>query len=89
MVTTPLPVRRYVEHVLGMPISLALRGKQCGGEPARAAWADAIDLLREVDRVFSTYRPDSWVSRLGRGEVEVSHCPSEVAEVLALGERAR
>ena len=45
--------------------------------------------LREVDRVFSTYRADSFVSRLGRGEIDVADCPPEVAEVLALGERAR
>jgi hypothetical protein len=42
--------------------------------------------LREVDAVFSTYRPDSFVSRLGRGEVTLEDCPPEVAEVLALGE---
>ena len=45
--------------------------------------------LHEVDRVFSTYRADSFVSRLGRGEIDVADCPPEVAEVLALGERAR
>ncbi len=45
--------------------------------------------LREADRVFSTYRDDSVVSRLGRGEVDPDDCPPEVAEVLALGEAAR
>ena len=42
-------------------------------------------VLLEVDRVFSTYRSDSFVSRLGRGEIGVADCPDEVAEVLALG----
>ena len=41
--------------------------------------------LREVDRVFSTYRDDSFVSRLDRGEVTLADGPPEVAEVLALG----
>ena len=44
--------------------------------------------LSEVDRVFSTYRPDSVVSRLGRGELDLDDCPPEVGEVLALGARA-
>jgi thiamine biosynthesis lipoprotein len=38
--------------------------------------------------VFSTYRDDSHVSRLRRGEIGPEDCPAEVAEVLALGEAA-
>lgn len=83
------PVRRYVEHVMGMPVSLALRGAHTDDALARGAWAEAMAALRDVDRVFSTYRPDSAVSRLGRGEIALEDCPPEVAEVLALGEVAR
>jgi len=84
----PRPAR-YVEHVMGMPISLALRGRHTDDAAALEAWAAALALLQEADRVFSTYRPESFVSRLSRGEVAVDDCPPEVAEVLALGERAR
>jgi hypothetical protein len=49
----------------------------------RAAWARVMAELREVDAVFSTYRPDSFVSRLGRGEIALEACPPEMAEVLA------
>lgn len=38
--------------------------------------------------MFSTYREDSIISRLGRGELTLAECPPEVAEVLALGEQA-
>jgi thiamine biosynthesis lipoprotein len=79
---------RYVEHVMGMPISLALRGRHTDDGVVRMAWAEVMAMLHEVDRVFSTYRPDSFVSRLGRDEIGVADCPPEVAEVLALGERA-
>jgi thiamine biosynthesis lipoprotein len=82
------PAARYVEHVMGMPVSLALRGRHADDAAARRAWAGVMATLREVDRVFSTYRPDSVVSRLGRGEISVAECPPEVAEVLALGEAA-
>jgi len=88
-VTSAPGVARYVEHVMGMPISLALRGRHADDAAARGAWAEAVAALRDVDRVFSTYRPDSLVSRLGRGELSLADCPPEVAEVLALGELAR
>ena len=80
---------RYVEHVMGMPISVALRGRHTDDDVARGAWAEALAALRDVDRVFSTYRSDSFVARLARDELTVEDCPPEVAEVLALGELAR
>jgi thiamine biosynthesis lipoprotein len=76
---------RRVEHVMGMPVSLALRGRHAADAVGSAAWAEAVGVLRQVDRVFSTYRPDSAVSRLGRGELDLADCPPEVAEVLGLG----
>lgn len=79
---------RYVDHVMGMPISLALRGRHAADEEARAAWGEVRASLRACDRIFSTYRPDSYVSRLGRGELGLADCPPEVAEVVALGEAA-
>ena len=87
-VTRPAPARN-VEHVMGMPISLALRGRHTDDDAARGAWAETLAALRDVDRVFSTYRADSFVSRLARDEITVEDCPPEVAEVLALGELAR
>ncbi len=80
---------RFVEHVMGMPISLALRGRHATDAAALDAWAGVMDRLRTVDEVFSTYRPDSVISRLGRGELTLAECPPEVDEVLELGEEAR
>lgn len=77
---------RRVEHVMGMPISLALRGRHAGDARGDAAWAAALSVLREADRVFSTYRADSVISRINRGEV--TDPPHEVAEVLAIGAAA-
>ena len=79
---------RYVGHVMGMPISLALRGRHADDVLARAAWTETMSVLRTADRVFSPYRPDSVVSRLDRGDVALADCPPEVAEVLALGRAA-
>ena len=86
---TAQPVGRRVEHVMGMPISLALRGRHADDARGEAAWQQALASLREADRVFSTYRADSFVSLLDRGEIEPEDCPAVVGEVLALGEQAR
>lgn len=82
-------VHREVEHVMGMPISLALRGRHAGTADGASAWAAALAELHEADAVFSTYRADSWISRLARGEVTLDDCPAVVSEVLDLGEKAR
>jgi thiamine biosynthesis lipoprotein len=89
MSLTATPVRRRVDHVMGLPVSVALRGRHEEGPAADVAWAGVLADLREADRIFSTYRDDSFVSRLDRGEVVAADGPPEVAHVLALGERAR
>ncbi len=76
---------RHVGHVMGLPISLALRGRHAGDT---AAWDRALAELRHVDAVFSTYRSDSVICRLGRGEITEAECPREVHEVLALARQA-
>ncbi|MDR7251060.1 thiamine biosynthesis lipoprotein [Nocardioides sp. BE266] len=87
--TATLGTTRQVVHVMGMPVSLALRGRHAATAAGERAWLEAVATLRDVDRVFSTYRADSHVSRLDRGEIGLSECPPDVAEVLAIGELAR
>ena len=45
---------RYVDHVMGMPISLALRGRHTDDDLAARAWAGALDILRAADRIPSS-----------------------------------
>lgn len=85
---TPVRTHRDVEQVMGMPISIALRGRHAGTAQGQTAWEAVITELREVDRVFSTYRADSVVNQLDRGEVTIDDCPSEVTEVFALARQA-
>ena len=81
-------VARRVEHVMGMPVSLALRGRHTDDDAADSAWAAVLASLRETDRVFSTYRSDSVVSAIRRGQTTVTDAPPEVHEVLAIAARA-
>lgn len=85
---TGLATRRCVEHVMGMPISLALRGRHADTGAGRRAWAAVMAELVAVDRVFSTYRSDSVISRINRGEQDPQSGPAEIAEVLELGRQA-
>ncbi len=88
MTTAVAAVARRVEHVMGMPISLALRGRHAADDAADAAWTAVLASLRDADAVFSTYRYDSVVSAIRRGELAVDDAPDEVHEVLAIGTRA-
>lgn len=56
---------------------------------ARHAVARARELLDDVDRVFSTYKDSSPLSRLRRGEVTLGETPPQVADVLDLCQRAK
>src|SRR5882757_6689287 len=67
---------RRVEHIMGMPITLALRGVH------RELTDEAFGWLRWVDDTFSTYKMDSEISRLARGEVNPRHLHPLVREVL-------
>ena len=46
-------------------------------------------VLQHADEVFSTWRPDSPVSRLRRGEISRAEAPPEVAAVMSACETAR
>lgn len=85
----PAPPRRaWVERVMGMPVSIHLRGGDVGGRAAEEAVAEAFATLREMDRIFSTWREDSEIMRLRREEVTLRACDPLVAESIALGELA-
>ena len=66
-----------VEHVMGMPVRV--EGEIDAGR--------VFGWLRWVDATFSTYRADSEISRLGRGELDDPH--PLVREVLARCEALR
>jgi thiamine biosynthesis lipoprotein len=74
---------------MGLPVSIHLRGPEAR-EPATAAVVHrAFALLHRVDGLFSTYRPDSEVSRIARGELAVGDAHPWVRQVCHLADRAR
>ena len=74
----------HVEHVMGTVFSLDVRDELAPGTVEAVA-----ERLHALDALLSTSRPDSEVSRLGRGELDLADCSPDVREALALCEAAR
>jgi FAD:protein FMN transferase len=78
----------HAEPVMGTVVSFHVVSDQ-----PRDVVADAIRAacaqLHQADAVFSTWDPDSPVSRLRRGEAAAGDLPAEVEDVLGLCEAAR
>lgn len=74
-----------VEHVMGMPVVVEIRGDEAdpGVLDDVFAWFD------RVDETFSTYKRDSAISRIARGELDVADADPDVAWVLARCEELR
>ena len=83
--TAPLFGLRQVEQIMGTAISVDVRDSSV----SPAALAEAFEYLRDIDRRFSTYKPDSEVSRLSRGEISEEDCSPELHDVLELCEQVR
>src|SRR5437879_5077032 len=71
---------KHVEHCMGTVFTIDVR------DPGdwSAATADVVMWLHAVDLTFSTYRDDSDISRLRRGEITLQDADRLVTEVLDL-----
>jgi len=74
---------------MGMPISIHVRGTDVDSPTVVLGVEAAFDLLRQADRLFSTYQPDSEISRIRRGELDPSQADPLVREVIRLCQQAR
>lgn len=72
---------------MGTVVSFDLRGSD--QELLKRALDEACASLHRADDLFSTWKPESPMSRLRRGEISTEQAPVEVAEVLARCETAR
>jgi thiamine biosynthesis lipoprotein len=86
--TSSIPQRAWVEQIMGLPVSIHLRGGNLAGasveRPVAAVFAD----LRHADAVFSPYRDDSDLARWERGDLSVADADPTLAEVIALCDAA-
>ncbi len=68
---------------MGTAIGVEIRGDRTGDPGLDAVLDGVFAHLRDIDARFSTYRDDSEISRLARGEVAESDCSPDVRHVLA------
>ncbi len=86
---------RFVQTVMGIPMSIDIRGGGASGSGAADArgWADAaaaaFAVMTEADARFSSYRDDSELSRVNRGLIDESAYSGDLREVIEIGERFR
>ncbi|HYN29926.1 MAG TPA: FAD:protein FMN transferase [Dermatophilaceae bacterium] len=95
MTTTEVPLHRpvsepvlgrraWVEHVMGMPVSVHVRAVDPDRPDIQAALDGLHAHLRRVDEVLSTWRADSDLLRLQFGEVGTEQVHAWVADVTEL-----
>jgi thiamine biosynthesis lipoprotein len=80
---------RVPEAVMGTVVSFSIDGSGVDSGKMWTAVADARAVLHDADAVFSTWKHNSPLSRLRRGEIRLEQCPRQVGEVLLLCARAR
>jgi thiamine biosynthesis lipoprotein len=67
-----------VEHIMGMPVTVDVRDEELD----ESVLEQMFDSLRFADATFSTYKEDSEISRVNRGELAVAAAHPDVREVL-------
>jgi len=70
-----------VRHIMGTAISIHVLTAPGAGLDLAPAIDGCFADLREADRVFSTYRSESDISRIRRGELTIENADDAVADV--------
>jgi thiamine biosynthesis lipoprotein len=78
---TPGGGLRRVEHIMGTAISVHL-ATPLPEETLQTMANDVFAWFRVVDHRFSTYRDDSEVNRLHRGEIRLTDCSADLRYVI-------
>lgn len=81
-------VRRDFD-VWGTVIDVDIASMDVSGSELNVAMEKVIEFCHNVDADFSTYKSDSWISRLRQGKVAIEDCPSDVQEVWDLCRQAK
>ena len=75
--------------VWGTILFIEVASTKVGLEELEAGLAEVTDYVKVVDQEFSTYKPDSQVSKIRRGELKIQDASAQMQEVWHLCEVAR
>ena len=81
--------RAWVRQIMGMPVSIHLRGPHLHGKHVEGVVEEAFAELRHADTLFSTWQRGSEVRRIRRGELALEDADPLVREVAAWCQVAR
>lgn len=81
--------RTWTEIVMGLPVSVLVRGPAAADPSTERAVVALYAELHFADTVFSTYQPGSEISRIRSGQLDVGDASAVVAEAIGLCEQAR
>ncbi|CAB4679724.1 unannotated protein [freshwater metagenome] len=76
-------------HVWGTVVFVDCASDAISEAQLHIAIGKVKDYCEHVDRIFSTYKADSTVSQLRRGDISIENCDAEVQEVWQLCEQAK
>lgn len=76
-------------HVWGTVVFVDCASEKISDAQLHIAVGHVKDYCEHVDRIFSTYKADSTVSQLRRGDISIENCDAEVQEVWQLCEQAK
>jgi thiamine biosynthesis lipoprotein len=86
--TKDVPRRAFVAQIMGLPMSIHVRGPQAPGDGVAGAVETAFTQLRADEAMFSTWQPDSPVSRIKDGRDRLVDAHPRIRHVAALCELA-
>lgn len=76
-------MRHHEEAVMGTVVTFDLfEGRELNDHVIERAFTNAAALLHEIDRIFSTWNPESPMSRFRRGELDLRETPEPLQNVL-------
>ncbi|MDQ1687447.1 MAG: FAD:protein transferase [Frankiaceae bacterium] len=78
-----------MRQIMGLPVSLLARGCAARSAEVDAAALRCFEHMAWADEMFSTYKADSAISRMARGELSLDDSPPEVRSVARRCEWAR
>jgi len=78
-----------VDHLMGTVASIQVRRGRQSEEEVEVLLDEACALLHDIDEAFSTWKPESPMSRLRDGRARLGELPVEIPLVLYLCEQAK
>ncbi len=76
---------RDTKDIMGMPVTVEIAGAQA----AQASMDKVFDYFRYVDNTFSTYKVDSEISRINRGELRPTQYSEDMKSIFELAEETK